>query len=171
MPDVESVPVNVTVTAALRQPFALAAGVAAALTVGTVESFLIVTDAEAVPPALVAVQVYVTPLVFAVTVTGVVQVLLDMADWVSTILHVRPTVLVYQPFAPRVPVNVGVMVGGVVSPVAVTLYVMVFVNVLPATSFAVTAKLFVPAELVSIGLPEATGPTHVINAEGPLPQE
>ena len=64
IPDVVSVPLKVTVTGALRNPRRLPAGVATALVVGLVESFLIVTDWLTEPEPLEAVHMYVTPLVF-----------------------------------------------------------------------------------------------------------
>ena len=57
MPEIESVPLKLTVTAVLRHPAELADGVAVARAVGALASRLIVTDWLDVPPALVAVQV------------------------------------------------------------------------------------------------------------------
>jgi len=57
IPEVESVPLNMTVTAELFQPLPLGMGEGEALATGGVASRLMVTLCEVVPPTLVAVQV------------------------------------------------------------------------------------------------------------------
>ncbi len=75
---------------------------------------MMVMDRVVVPPALVALQVNVTPAVSVVTeeLSHPVEVY-----WLSlsTTLHVAVTLEVYQPFCPRVPLMVGVTTGAVVS--------------------------------------------------------
>ena len=119
-PEVPSVPVNLTVTLVLFQPLAFAEGEALSKAiVGLVASRLMTTLFEAVPPLLVAEQVIVTPVVSAVTlVTG--QAGEVMADSASATDQVTFTLLMYQPFLPSLPVMVGVITGGVVSPPFVT---------------------------------------------------
>src|SRR5690242_6297188 len=85
------------------------------LTPGAVASRLIVTNWLAVPPALVAVQVRVTPLVSLLRVLGSQPDCALIADSLSTALQLTATSLTYQPLLPRVPFTWGVMTGGVVS--------------------------------------------------------
>src|SRR5882757_7375574 len=100
-------------TLVLFQPAPLAAGLPPALIVGAVASRLMVTDSEAVPPSLVAEQVNGVPTagVSELIIVGSQPVFVEIADSASTTPHVTLTSLVYQPFAPRVPVTVGVMTG------------------------------------------------------------
>ena len=76
---------------------------------------MIVTDSEAVPPALVAVQVRVVPVVSLVIVVGPQPDDDEIADSLSTTVHVTVTSLVYQPLFPSVPLTFGVTTGGVES--------------------------------------------------------
>ena len=107
------------------QPAAFAAGSRVVKIVGGVASRLIVTDRVAVPPRLVAVQVNVTPDVSEVTLVVPQPVEELTADSASITDQLTPTLLVYQPPFPSVPVTVGVIVGGVpsssfrITPVAV----------------------------------------------------
>src|SRR5512147_1326115 len=87
---------------------------------------MIVTDCEAVPPALVAVQVSVVPVVSVVMLVVPQPEVLEMVDSLSTTLQLTLTLLVYQPFVPSVPVTVGVITGGVVSETRATLTVFEF---------------------------------------------
>ena len=82
---------------------------------GRVASRLIVTDLLLVPPALVAVQVYVAPEVSAVIATVPHPLCAPIDDWASVTAQLTFTLLVYQPLAPSVPLTVGVIAGGVVS--------------------------------------------------------
>jgi hypothetical protein len=93
----------------------LADGAAAPEIEGTVASLLTVTDWEAVPPVLVAEHVKVVPVVSVATFDVPHPVVDVTADWASVTVHETDTSLVYHPLLPRVPVTVGVMVGGVVS--------------------------------------------------------
>jgi hypothetical protein len=68
-----------------------------------------------VPPALVALHVYVVPDVSVVRDTVPQPDFLILLDSGSVTIQARPTLLVYQPLAPRVPVTVAVTTGGVVS--------------------------------------------------------
>jgi hypothetical protein len=76
---------------------------------------LIVTDWLAVPPALVAVQVRVVPVVSVVIVVGPHPEVDVIDDSGSLTVQVTVTLETYQPFAPRVPLTAGVMTGGVAS--------------------------------------------------------
>ena len=72
---------------------------------GAVASLFIVTEFEAVPPALVAVHVRVVPAVSVVIVEGSqpdVEVIVDSA---SVTVQATPTSLAYQSLASRVPVT------------------------------------------------------------------
>src|SRR5919106_595741 len=90
------------------------------LSVGLVASRLIVTDFEAVPPALVASQVSVVPAVSALIVVESQPLVEEIADSLSTTVHETVTLLVYQSLLPRVPLTLGEMTGGVVSDGPVT---------------------------------------------------
>jgi hypothetical protein len=73
---------------------------------GGVASRLMVTDTELVPPALVAVQVSVTPVVSESIVVDshpLVEVTLDSG---SVTVQLTVTSLTYQPFAPGKPLTV-----------------------------------------------------------------
>ena len=96
-------------------------GVALTVQAGAVLSSLIVTLWEAVPPALVAVQVKVLPAVSAVMFVEPHSMSVVTVDSGSVTVQLAVTSLVYQPLLPRVPVMVGVMTGGVVSAVMVRL--------------------------------------------------
>ena len=78
-------------------------------------STLMLTLCEAVPPALVATQVKVTPGVSVVTLCVLQPTVMEIADSSSTTLQDTLTLLVYHPLLPRVPVMFGVMTGGVLS--------------------------------------------------------
>ena len=106
---------NVTVTSVLFQPCVFAAGDRDPLIVGAVASRLMVTEAESVPPPLVAVQVSVVPGVSLETVVGSQPDEDVIGDSPSTTDHDTVTSLVYQPLLPSVPTTVGVMTGGVES--------------------------------------------------------
>ncbi len=67
------------------------------------------------PPADVAVQVYVVPLESVLSVVASQPVWLDTALSASVTVHVTPTFEVYQPLLPSVPVTVGAIAGGVAS--------------------------------------------------------
>jgi hypothetical protein len=116
MPEVASCPVKATVTGALYQPAALGArsGVPV-VTMGAVASRLIVTACCAVPPALAASQVNVTPAVSVVMVAGPQPLVFETVDPSSVTVQVSETSLVYQPLLPTAPVTVGVITGGVAS--------------------------------------------------------
>ena len=88
--------------------------------VGGVASRLIVTEFEVLPPALVALQVKVVPEVSALTLAAPhpdIDVTLESG---SVTIHPTLTFPTYQPFAPRDPVTLGVMTGGVLSHPPVT---------------------------------------------------
>jgi hypothetical protein len=74
-----------------------------------------VTDAELVPPALVAVQVSVVPAVSAVIVVVPHPLVEVTGDSGSVTVQLTVTSLTYQPPLPSVPLTVGVICGGVVS--------------------------------------------------------
>jgi hypothetical protein len=76
---------------------------------------LIVTDLVLVPPALVALHVYVVPDVSVVRDTVPQPDFLMLVDSGSVTVQIRPTSLVNQPLVPSVPVIADVMTGGVVS--------------------------------------------------------
>ena len=119
MPEVESIPVKVTVTEELFHPYVSGIGASVPPTTGGVVSRLIVTDCDAEPPAPVAEHVNVCPVVSVLTVAGP-QPLVDVTGaTLSTTDHVRETVLTYQPLFPRVPETCGVITGAAVSNVAV----------------------------------------------------
>jgi hypothetical protein len=115
MPEVASLHVNATVTSCLYQPFAFGADVADPLMVGAVASRLIVTDWEAVPPALVAVHVSVVPVVSDVIVVEPQPDEDEIAESGSVTVQLTVTLLVYQPLFPSVPLTLGVITGGVLS--------------------------------------------------------
>jgi hypothetical protein len=85
------------------------------LKTGPVASRLIVMLFEAVPPALVAWQVKVIPVVSVATVWELQPVCMMTVDSLSITDQLTLTVLAYQPLLPNVPLIVGVMTGGVVS--------------------------------------------------------
>ena len=91
--------------------------------VGSEASRLMITCAELVPPALVAEQVNVIPAVSVVTELDSQPVVELTADSGSVTVHATPTLLVYQPLFPNMPVTLGVMSGGVESVGARTLTV------------------------------------------------
>jgi hypothetical protein len=82
---------------------------------GGIVSRFTVMELEAVPPALVAVQVNVTPVVSELTAAEPQP----DDDWIgdspSTTFQATATLLTYQPLLPAVPVMIGVMMGGVLS--------------------------------------------------------
>src|ERR1700720_1493766 len=73
------------------------------------------TDAER-PTPFVARHVNVAPAVSAVSVVGVQPEEDAIPDSGSVTFQLTPTLLVYQPLLPNVPVICGTMTGGVVSP-------------------------------------------------------
>jgi hypothetical protein len=109
-PETPSAPVNLTVTAVLRHPAEFGPGFADAVTLGAVASLLIVMEADAVPEALVAVQVNVRPLVSDVIVRAA-QPDCEVILVAEVTVQVRDTSLVYQPLLPRVPPTTGVIRG------------------------------------------------------------
>jgi hypothetical protein len=116
IPDSASLPLKVTVTSVLFQPSVFAAGDGEADAVGAVASRLIVTDCDAVPPALVALQVSVVPAVSAVIVMGPQPLVLVTVLSGSVTVQDKSTSLTYQPLlVPAVPVITGVITGGVPS--------------------------------------------------------
>jgi hypothetical protein len=129
-----SVPLYETEKAWLYQPFESAARLGVADTDGAVASRLIVTDFESEPPVLVAEHVNVAPEVSEVTLLGPQPVCEVTVESGSVTVQVTETLLVYQPLFPSVPVIVGVITGGVVSQIRVT--VTLAGAVLPATSVA-----------------------------------
>ena len=137
-----------TVTSLTYQPFVPAVhAVIARLADGPVLSSLIVTEFELVPPALVAVQVRVVPVVSAVSVVALHPEEEVMADSGSLTVQLTFTLLVYQPLLPAVPVTLGVMTGGVVSHgLAVTFNVPFPLALSPLLSalVAFTVKLAIP---------------------------
>ncbi len=115
------------------------------LPVGAVASRLIVTELEAVLPALsVAEQVSTVPVVFVVMLVGPQPV--DEAIPAESVGagHVTPTTsLVYQPFAPRVPVTAGgPTVGAVLS---TSTEITGEVKVSPALSVVITRRSYDPS--------------------------
>ena len=114
-PDVPSVQEKDTLTSVLFQPAPLGAGAAEPEMVGAVTSRLMVTDCVLVPPALVAEHVNVVPAVSIVTLLDPQPVLDVIVDSGSATVHETPTLLVYQPLLPSVPLTVGVMTGEVLS--------------------------------------------------------
>src|SRR5262249_29889861 len=83
---------------------------------GGVASRLIVTEAVAGPPALVAVHVRVVPSVSVEIVCGVQPELDAISDCGSLTSQDTATSLVYQPFVPGVPSTCATITGGVGSP-------------------------------------------------------
>ena len=123
MPEVESPHEKETVTSVSFHPLEFAAGDAEPLMVGAVASRLIVTDWDEVPPALVAVQVSVVPVVSLVIVVEPHPELELIGDSLSMTVHETLTSLTYQPLFPSVPTTPGVMIGGVESEGACTVTV------------------------------------------------
>ena len=113
-PDSASLELKVTATSALFHPLALARGKRVPLMVGAVASRLMVTLAEAMPPAEVAEQVKVTPAVSEVTF-WFPQPVVVTADSASVTAQDTVTSDTYQPLLPSVPLTVGVTMGGVES--------------------------------------------------------
>jgi hypothetical protein len=104
------------VTSLVYQPFVPPLpAVTESIAVGTVASRLIVTDWLFVPPALVAVQVRVVPVVSVEIVVGPQPDCVEIAESGSETVHDTITSEVYQPFEPNVPDTLGVITGGVVS--------------------------------------------------------
>ena len=85
------------------------------VSVGPVASRLTVTDFVVVPPALVALQVFVVPAVSVEIVDGAQPVEVRIADCASVTVQVTFTLERYQLFEPSVPVTVEVTFGGLVS--------------------------------------------------------
>src|SRR6516164_11488593 len=86
---------------------------------GGVLSILTVTEADVDRPTpFVAEQVNVIPAVSAVSVVGVQPDEDVIPDSGSVTFQLTPTLLMYQPLLPNVPVICGTMTGGVVSPPA-----------------------------------------------------
>ena len=115
IPEPASLQVKLTVTGPLRQPLALAAGLALPMMVGRVASRWMVTDFSAVPPVLVAEQVKAVPAVSAVTVLVPHPLVELTVDSGSVTVQLTVTLLVYQPFSPRVPSMLAWISGAVVS--------------------------------------------------------
>ena len=82
---------------------------------GAVTSRLMVTDCSFVPPALVAEQVRVAPVVSEVIVVGPQSLVFVTVDSASVTVQLTSTSLTYQPLLPSVPLTFGVITGGVVS--------------------------------------------------------
>lgn len=82
---------------------------------GAVAARSIVTDCELVPPALVALQVSVMPLVSALIVVDPQPELDEMSDSLSVTVQLTVTSLVYQPLLPSAPAMFGTMLGALVS--------------------------------------------------------
>src|SRR4051812_3730050 len=97
VPEVASLQLHCTVTGPLFQPAALGAVRLAKAMVGLVASRLIVTLWLLVPPALLAEQVKLTPLVSLVTLVLVQPLCELIADSLSTTLQLIVTSLMYQP--------------------------------------------------------------------------
>jgi hypothetical protein len=74
-----------------------------------------VTDAELVPPSLVAEQVRVVPGLSAKIVVGSHPLVEEIGDSPSTTDQVTVASATNQPFSPHPPQKMGVMTGGVVS--------------------------------------------------------
>src|SRR5215467_10086057 len=90
-------------------------GVTKVLISGGVLSILTVTEVDVDRPApFVAEQVSVTPVVSAVSVVDVQPDEDAIPDSGSVTFQVTPTLLLYQPLLPNVPVICGVIMGGVV---------------------------------------------------------
>ena len=85
-----------------------------------------VTELDDVPPALVAWQVNVVPLVSVFTVVDPHPEVEVTADSLSETAHDTLTLLTYQPLFPSVPVTVGVMTGGVVSAMMLSAALLAF---------------------------------------------
>src|SRR5579862_6144865 len=102
-------------TGALYQPLALGGVVAAPLRSGATWSSLIVSDCDAVPPRLVAVQVYVVEAESLDRVVGSQPVIDVMGETESVTVHVTVTSELFQPAPLGVGDTVGVMTGGDVS--------------------------------------------------------
>ena len=119
-PLIASVPVVVIVALPAYQPWAPGVPETERMAVGGVASRLMVTEFELLPPALVALQVKVAPVVSVLTLAAPqpeVEVTLESGS-----VTIQPTLTfpTYQPSAPAVPVTLGVMTGGVLSQVPVT---------------------------------------------------
>ncbi len=99
----------------LFQPLALGSGERLPVIVGAVASRLIVTDCELVPPALLAVQIRVTPPVSESIVVSTQPSSIVTSDSGSVTVHSTETLLTYQPLLPSVPLMVYEISGGVVS--------------------------------------------------------
>src|SRR5262245_40410189 len=82
---------------------------------GGVVSRLMVMECEAVPPALVAVQVKTMPAVSELTDCVSQPDEDSIGDSESVTLQLKRVSLVYQPLLPTVPLTFAVMTGGVVS--------------------------------------------------------
>jgi hypothetical protein len=119
IPDIESIPVKVTVTEELFQPYASGSGERVPLTMGGVVSRLMVTLWVVVPPALVAEQVKVCPVVSVVTDAGPQPVWLVIGATASVTFQVTVTLPVCQPLVPSVPATLGEMFGPEDSKIAV----------------------------------------------------
>ena len=78
-------------------------------------SLLIVTELEAVPPALVAVHVRVVPAVSELVVDGLQPEVEVIVDSESVTVQVTVTSPMYHPLLPSVPVTTWAITGGVVS--------------------------------------------------------
>src|SRR3990172_7298537 len=113
MPDSASLPPNEIDTAWLYQPFRSGPRSGFAPVVwGAVLSILIVTVYEPVRPSwFVAEQVRLAPAVSVMSVCTSQLLVLVMGDSGSAHAQFTVTLLVYQPFDPRVPVMLGVMTG------------------------------------------------------------
>ena len=118
-------------TLLLYQPATLGLLVAAALMVGAVASRWMVTLSLLLPAALVAEQVKVMPLVSLVIFCVSQPLWLLMAAPLATTVQETVTLLTYQPLLPSVPTILGVMVGGLLTTVRVTLLSVLVLARLP----------------------------------------
>ena len=144
--------------------YVVAAG-ASIVTVGAVASRLIVTDCEALPPALVASHVTVVPLVSLVIAVGSHPLVCSVAgDSASATVQVTVTSLRYQPFSPGVPVTPGAIAGGDRSSISVIEKERSRRGRRPFEAVTVKSKL--PA---SVGVPERTPSALRVRPPGRLP--
>ena len=98
---------------------------------------MMMTELDDVPPALVAVQVSVTPpAVSEVTLAASQPDDEDMVDSGSVTFQLTFTLLVYHPLVPKVPLIFAAMIGGVESE-DMTLIPIDAVSRLPSLSLAV----------------------------------
>jgi hypothetical protein len=115
IPETESELNGVIITADVYHPAESGARSGDAVIVGGVVSRFIVTDFVVVPPALVAEQEKVTPVVSLVTELLTQPVFELITDSGSVTVQVRVTLEMYHPLFPSVPLILGVITGPVVS--------------------------------------------------------